>query len=145
MLLTLGVYSPIELASYDTCSNNTYTEIDYFSIFPRQLKSPIITATNSVLGDKTNHVDEHIILVREQFLFQHNIIESSKSSTGTLHLDARLYEILFEARCTHPAYGYLFFYQNVCPRIVKFPPYRCSNIYDSTIMENSFKNNGPLY
>ena len=40
----------------------THTEIDYFSLmFPRQLKSLIITATNSVLGDKTNHVDEHIM------------------------------------------------------------------------------------
>ena len=27
----------------------------------RELKSLIITATNSVLGDKTNHVDEHIM------------------------------------------------------------------------------------
>ena len=40
----------------------THTEIDYFNLmFPRQLKSLIITATNSVLGDKTNHVDEHIM------------------------------------------------------------------------------------
>ena len=40
----------------------THTYIDYFSLmFPRQLKSLIITATNSVLGDKTNHVDEHIM------------------------------------------------------------------------------------
>ena len=45
-----------------TCEVTTHTEIDYFSLmFPRELKSLIITATNSVLGDKTNHVDEHIV------------------------------------------------------------------------------------
>ena len=40
----------------------TRTEIDYFSLmFSREMKSLIISATNSVLGDKANRVGVHIM------------------------------------------------------------------------------------